>query len=325
MSAVPRVGLVLGAGGVVGHAYHAGTLAALGEATGWDPRDAHVVVGTSAGSGVAATLRGGVPATDLYARLVGGALSPEGARLYARLGAPVELPSSPPPFGGGVPLPAAPRVLARRALWPWAGRPGTFLAALLPEGRFDTEAVGARVRGFHERWPERPMWICALRLDDGRRVVFGRAGAPEVDVATAVEASSAIPGFFRPVVIEGVRHVDGGTHSPSNADLLAGEHLDLVVVLSPMSAVRAALRGPVPAVAGRLMHSRTLAAEVRAVRRTGTPVVVFQPTPGEVAAMGFNAMDFRRREEVARAARESALRRLERADVRTRLRALSAA
>jgi NTE family protein len=155
--------------------------------------------------------------------------------------------------------------------------------------------------------------------------VFGRPGAPEVDVATAVEASSAIPGFFRPVVIDGVRHVDGGAHSPSNADLLAGESLDLVVVISPMSAVRAALRGPVPAVAGRLMHSRTLAAEVAAVRRSGTDVVVFQPTPADLAVMGFNAMDFRRREEVARRARDSALRRLERVDVRDRLRPLSAA
>ena len=33
-----RVGLVLGAGGVAGGAFHAGVLAALAEATGWDPR-----------------------------------------------------------------------------------------------------------------------------------------------------------------------------------------------------------------------------------------------------------------------------------------------
>ncbi|MPY93695.1 MAG: patatin-like phospholipase family protein, partial [Acidimicrobiia bacterium] len=55
-----RVALVLGAGGTVGHAYHAGTLAALGELTGWDARHADVVVGTSAGSIVGAMLRAGV-------------------------------------------------------------------------------------------------------------------------------------------------------------------------------------------------------------------------------------------------------------------------
>src|SRR5512132_543504 len=35
-----RIGLVLGAGGVIGHAYHAGVLDGLCEATGWDPRNA---------------------------------------------------------------------------------------------------------------------------------------------------------------------------------------------------------------------------------------------------------------------------------------------
>ena len=59
----PRIGLVLGAGGVAGGAFHAGVLAALEEATGWDPRTAAVVVGTSAGSITGATLRAGLPAS----------------------------------------------------------------------------------------------------------------------------------------------------------------------------------------------------------------------------------------------------------------------
>ena len=102
-----------------------------------------------------------------------------------------------------------------------------------------------------ERWPAEPLWICALRLSDGARVVFGRDAAPEPDVGTAVEASSAIPGFFAPVVIDGERYVDGGAHSPTNADLVARIGLDLVIVVSPMSArtealmfnLRAAVRG----------------------------------------------------------------------------------
>ena len=59
----PRIALALGAGGVVGHAYHAGVLAALEEATGWDPRDAEVIVGTSAGSVVGSLLRAGFAAS----------------------------------------------------------------------------------------------------------------------------------------------------------------------------------------------------------------------------------------------------------------------
>ena len=50
-SEMTRVGLVLGAGGATGHAFHAGVLSALAEETGWDPRAADIIVGTSAGSG----------------------------------------------------------------------------------------------------------------------------------------------------------------------------------------------------------------------------------------------------------------------------------
>jgi NTE family protein len=71
MPRTPRVGLVLGAGGTVGAAYHAGALAALQHDLGWDARDAAVVVGTSAGSIVGSLLRLGVPPTDLAALTVG--------------------------------------------------------------------------------------------------------------------------------------------------------------------------------------------------------------------------------------------------------------
>ena len=63
------VGLVLGAGGVVGGAYHAGALAALSETAGWDARDADVIVGTSAGSIAAAALRAGLSGPDQHAAL----------------------------------------------------------------------------------------------------------------------------------------------------------------------------------------------------------------------------------------------------------------
>ena len=66
------VGLVLGAGGVVGQAYHAGVLAVLEHDCGWDPRSADVIVGTSAGSITGTLLRAGVPASELAAWAVQG-------------------------------------------------------------------------------------------------------------------------------------------------------------------------------------------------------------------------------------------------------------
>ncbi len=61
----PRVGLVLGAGGTVGAAYHAGVLFSIEHHTGFDPRDATQIVGTSAGSLVGALLRAGVASDEL--------------------------------------------------------------------------------------------------------------------------------------------------------------------------------------------------------------------------------------------------------------------
>jgi len=308
------IGLVLGAGGIVGHAYHVGTLAAVAEAAAWDPRDAEIVVGTSAGSVVGAMLRAGVSVADLYARSTGGPLSADGARLFARLGT-----TGPPPFPTrprrlGRVRPASPRLLVRLARKPWTVTPSSVAAALLPEGEVPNEHVRERVAALYDpdrSWPERPFWACVVRLDDGARVVLGRDSKPRPHVAVAVQASSAIPAWFSPVVIDGVKYVDGGAWSPTNADLVAGLGLDALLVSSPMSAARAVRLGVDTPV--RAAYRLRLAREVAAVRAAGTPVVTLQPSTDDLGVMGSAAaaMDPARHLEVARQARETALRRLE--------------
>ena len=61
-----KIGLVLGAGGVVGMSYHAGVLQALSEHGGFDPSSADLIVGTSAGSVVGTLLRSGWSAEELW-------------------------------------------------------------------------------------------------------------------------------------------------------------------------------------------------------------------------------------------------------------------
>jgi NTE family protein len=308
---MPRIGLVLGAGGVVGHAFHAGVLAAVAEATGWDPRDADVIVGTSAGSVGGAVHRAGASAPDLAARATDSPLSTEGRRLVAR--AEAGHGALPPiPSRGGrrrVPAMSAPGALVRAALQPWTTRPGAVAAAFLPEGSIPTELVAASLRPLFAGWPEAPLWINAVKLDTGSRVTFGRDAVPTPDVADAVAASCAIPAFFAPVLIDGVRYVDGGVHSPTNADLVAGLGLDLVVVSSPMSVAASGLRVAADQPARRIARF-TLGREVARVRRGGTPVLTFQPTDADRAVMGLNAMEPTRRAPVTRAAYESARRRL---------------
>src|SRR5204862_6401656 len=137
--------------------------------------------------------------------------------------------------------------------------------------------VGGIGRVFRDAWPARPLWVNAVRLSDGERVTFGRAGAPEATVAQAVAASCAIPGYYRPVEIAGDRYVDGGAHSPTNADLLAGQGLDLVLVSSPMSAGFDVFR-PAPDGALRGVCRLLLRRELATVRATGTSILPLEPS-----------------------------------------------
>src|ERR687886_1677047 len=67
----PRVGLVLGAGGVMGGAWLTGGLEALATETGWDPASAERIVGSSAGSMIGALLASGIPPWFMVAHSAG--------------------------------------------------------------------------------------------------------------------------------------------------------------------------------------------------------------------------------------------------------------
>ncbi len=296
-----RVGLVLGAGGIVGQAYHAGVLAALEHDLGWDPRSAEVIVGSSAGSVTGAALRLGVPARDLACLAVESPLSPEGGPLLERL---VPEPLDLPPFDAGSilrpwRLPTA-HLLARLARRPWAFRPAVAASTMLPAGTVDlSQHTGVLDEVGGGRWPD-GLWICAARRSDGKRVVFGREGSPEAKLSEAVAASCAIPGYFAPVEIGGRHYLDGGVHSPTSADVLWLSRFDLVIVVSPMSA--AGGRVPTADAPMRWSAHNRLQREVTRLRKAGTEVVRIEPTRRVLAEMGVNAMADDRSARVAQAA-----------------------
>ncbi|QXC62461.1 patatin-like phospholipase family protein [Aquihabitans sp. G128] len=296
-----RAGLVLGAGGLTGQAYHAGVLAALEAELGWDPRSAELVVGSSAGSLTGAALRLGVPAHDLAASALGTELSAEGAFLAAFDQEGPEIP----PFDArhalhGWRLPSV-GLLARTVRRPWEFRPSAAAATLLPAGFVDiTGPADTLAPHLGTEWPD-GLWICAARRSDGARVAFGRAGSPPAPLGRAVAASCAIPGYFSPVEIDGVEYVDGGVHSPTNADIVRNEGLDLVIVSSPMSAAHGRMRGADAGI--RWALHRRLDLEVRRLRRAGAEVVRIEPKSSTRTVMGVNAMADDRAGEVADAAR----------------------
>ena len=288
------LGLVLGAGGVTGDAFHRGLLRALQE-IGYDARDADVIVGTSAGSMVGAFLR--------RPERTPGATMRDISVHGRKLGRAPDLS----------PLLAA----ARR---PWRARPAVLASSLLPTGRRSTDFLVAGLGSRHGRdWPEQPLYVVAARRRDGQRVVFGKEGAPEVDVAHAVAASCAIPGFFHPVEIDGEMYVDGGVHSPTNADVLDDWDLDLMLVSSPMSVDVGALR-PTLDLPLRLGAHRYLRRETVGQRRRRTKVVVFEPGGELLSVMGVNPLRGARIDEVEARSYERALEILRQEGVRERLR-----
>ena len=325
-----RIGVVLSAGGEAGLAFHAGVLAGLAEGTGWDPNAADLLMGTSAGSIAAAALRAGLSPHDMAAMVEGSPLSAKGAALIG----PVDVGSTPRLQTKGRRLPAwgpsAPRVLLAAARRPWQVRPAALMAGLLPAGMVPTTSINDGVSALlGEIWPTRPLWVCAVRLDDAKPVVFGQEGSPPARIGDAVSASCAIPAYFSPVSIDGVRYVDGGAHSLTHLVQLAREALDLVVVIAPMSRTgRPRLPGlgsswsPGNAVIREVSRAQ-LGFEALAVKRKGTPVIAFQPTAEDQKAMGLNFMDPSRRARIVRQAHASTLRRLENPKFRKTLAALA--
>jgi len=308
---VASLALILSAGGPTATAFHGGVLAALWDEAGWDARQATLIVGTSAGSSAAAMLRGGFSPSDEFARLTDGTLSPEGQQFADRVRAsgPGRADST---AGAPTKRPLGLR-MAFKGLLPYRFRPGLVLAGLAPRGSQSLARVGATARAAHEeKWPTESTWVVAARVADGARAVFGRDDVPRTDIGTAVQASSAVPNVYRPVRIGRHEYVDGAIHSSTNADLVAALGFDAVVIVSSMTAVprraRCIDRDPT-----RTYFSHVLAREVAAIRATGTPVLVVQPTAADLA-LRRGDLDDAAISAITRQARETARAKLARSE-----------
>lgn len=313
-----RVGLVLGAGGIQGGAWLTGGLHALATETGWDPMEAKRIVGTSAGSMIGAIVSAGTPVWWMVAHSAGetipGVLDARGrpaSEADRSAGAIFRPARACPPLGPGS-WPLALRTLRSPRRYP----PAAVLAGWAPRGFISTEPLKDIVRrAVGERgWsPHDGMRVVACDYATGRRTVFGRPGSPHADLADAVAASCAIPGFYMPVEIGGRRYVDGGMYSTSNLDVLRDAHMDLVICLNPTSSLHPTRAwNPLEWAAGAVRgHSgRRLGSEAKKMRARGTEVVLIQPLREDLEAMGRNLMSRRNRNRTIEVAIETVKRQL---------------
>jgi NTE family protein len=260
------------------------------------------MVGTSAGSVLAAALRCHAPLAEITAWQRGNATRQlsESAVLAAQEG---PLPPLPYPRPGSLPL-------ARAALTlqvpPWVGASGW-----LPHGRGQHTALRSLVSALHRRhhqhqadqhhWADGRTWIAAMDYDTGRRVLFGQPGAPPATLTDAVVASCSIPGWYTPAVIGGRRYVDGGVRSATSLGVLRGADVDEVYVLAPMASTEPdhPLR-PDLRLERRLRQliTRALIRQAKLLRAEGKHVTIMTPGASDLAVMGANLMDGSRRQAV---------------------------
>ena len=262
--------VVLGAGGVAGWGIHFGAADALAEA-GLSLDGARRVVGTSAGAAVAASVLGGVD-LDTALEDVLRPPTPEQRRAYL---AEVREHNR-----GRSWLPAAPGT-AVRALLPGGGGLGVAWAGMAPAGAFPSASLEDFAGIEHVAgWPA-SLRVVAVRLEDGRRVVFGAPEAPEVPVPTAVRASQSVPLMFEPTPAPGGTYVDGATWSSTHADLLLEDPPEVAVVVAPMARAGGGL-------GSRLARARARP-ELSALADAGTRVVAVRPGPDSARLFAFSA------------------------------------
>jgi NTE family protein len=241
VKAPPRVGLALAGGGPLGAIYEIGALCALEEAVvGLDLNRLDGYVGVSAGGFVAAGLANGMTPRQLCRAFIendgprGDVVRPsifirpawsEFARRLASL--------------PGLTAQAGLRyAFERRSLLATLER----LGRALPTGLFSNAPLEAQMRRMLSapgrsndfRQLSRKLVLVATDLDSGEAAPFGQPGWDEVPISQAVAASSALPGLFPPVAINGRWYVDGALKKTLHARVLLDMGLDLVLCLNPL-------------------------------------------------------------------------------------------
>ena len=262
--------LVLGGGGVAGIAWELGLLAGLAD-EGVDVTDADLIIGTSAGSAVAAQITGAATLEALFARQ----LVP--AEQSGELMAELDIEALTAMFGAALRVAKSPAEM-RAAI----GR-----AALAA----DTVPEPARRAVIEHRLPDhtwaahRDVRLVAADAESGDMRVFTRDDG--VSLVDAVAASCAVPGVWPPVTIDGRRYIDGGVRSSTNADLAAG--CGVVLILAPVDDIAGIADVAVAAAIERLSASAA--------------VTWVRPDAASTAAIGTNPLDPATREPAATAGR----------------------
>jgi predicted acylesterase/phospholipase RssA len=240
-----KIGLALAAGAPEGAIYEIGALRALDEALdGLDLHQLYIYVGVSAGAFLCANLANELTTAQMCRAIV----SQE----------PGEHPFTPETFFTpalselGRSLLKVPSLLSR-SLWDYAThlRDRTLFGSLtqvsraLPVGLFENEPIRAYLHKIYTlkgrtddfrrlRALGKHLVVVATDLDSAQAARFGEPGLDHIPISTAVQASSALPGLYSPVEVEGRHYVDGVLLKTLHASVALEAGAELVLCINPI-------------------------------------------------------------------------------------------
>ena len=237
-----RVGIALAGGGPLGAFYELGALQALADCVGGlELNDLYAYGGLSSGSMLAAGLANGLTPVDIGRIVIsndsghdpanpGLFLQPD-VREYARrfTGLPRIVWNATDQF-----LRAPLTQSFAELLSPYA--------AALPAGLFDSAPIERYLRRLYEsggrtndfRKLRRRLFIVATKLNTGEAALFGQPGLDHVPISRAIQASTALPGLYSPVEIDGEVYADGALLRTMHASVVLEAGVDLLIGINPL-------------------------------------------------------------------------------------------
>jgi NTE family protein len=235
-----KIALVCAGGGVTGALYEIGCLKALDETLDLDLTGLDTYVGVSGGAFVASLLASGFGPREIFHEITTGGASPFGvpAASIFRLGVAeyarraLRLPNA--ALKAAKALFAGDAATPRDVFYPFL--------EVIPPGLLDNSGVEEFLRNLLKRFAKTndfrkltaPLRIVAVDLDRGETVAFGDKEHRSVSISEAVQASTALPGLYRPVHLQGRDYVDGGVTKTAHINLAIRQGADLVICINPL-------------------------------------------------------------------------------------------
>lgn len=238
-----RIGLAIAGGGPIGGMYELGALRAMDEAMdGLDPTRMDCYVGVSSGAFLAAGLANRMSTAEICRIFITG--TSDDARFRPEI---FLKPNVGEYLRRAATLPGLYADWARQLMLSPAR--ATRLSdlilrfgGLVPTGLFDSAAVETflrdvftrRGRSNDFRTLDADLFVVAVDLDTGEAVRFGEKGWDGVPISQAVQASSALPGLYSPVQINGRHFLDGALRRTMHASTVLERGIDLMIGINPL-------------------------------------------------------------------------------------------